>query len=79
MKSFDWSRFKNYGLWVSIASLVPLVSSAFGYSIVSDKYTAAVNGVLTLLVALGILSNPTTDNKGYLDDTSSSNTTDSAK
>ena len=36
----DWSRFKNYGLWVSLFSLI----------------------------AAGIISNPTTEAKGYLDD-----------
>lgn len=73
MKSFDWSRFKNYGLWVSILSLIPMILSAFGVKIVSDEYQPIMNTVLGILVALGILNNPTTSAKWFLDDKTESN------
>lgn len=71
-------RFKNYGLWVSIAALIPLILQAFGISIIPD-YNQIVNAILSILVMAGILSNPTTDNKWYGDDTSSSSSTPSTK
>ena len=66
--NIDWSRFKNYGLWVSIFALIPIILSAFGVKIVPDEYQAAVNAILGILVALGIISNPTTESKWYIDD-----------
>ena len=65
---FDVSSLKNYGLWVSIAALIPLVLSAFGINIVPDKYNEIVNAILAILVMLGILNNPTTQVKGFGDD-----------
>lgn len=66
--NFDWSRLKNYGLWVSVFALVPMVLSGFGVKVLPDNYQAIVTAVLGILVAAGILNNPTTDNKGFLDD-----------
>ncbi|MGL4991052.1 MAG: holin [Sarcina sp.] len=66
--SFDWSRLKNYGLWVSIAALIPMIAQAFGAKIIPAEYQNIVNSILGICVAAGILNNPTTDNKGYLDD-----------
>ncbi|WP_297629719.1 holin [uncultured Clostridium sp.] len=62
------SRFKNYGLWVSIAALVPMVLQGFGLKVLPDNYSEIVTAVLGILVMAGILNNPTTGNKGYLDD-----------
>ena len=64
----DWSRFKNYGLWVSIFALIPLILNACGVKIVPEEYTQITNAVLAVLVAAGIISNPTTEAKGYSDD-----------
>ena len=66
--NFDWSRFKNYGLWVSILALIPMILSAFGVKIVPEEYQAITNTILSILVALGIISNPTTEAKWYIDD-----------
>ena len=68
MKKFDWSRFKNYGLWVSILALIPLILNTFGIEVVSEEYQVITNTVLTILVALGIVSNPTTASKWFNDD-----------
>lgn len=64
----DASRFKNYGLWVSIAALIPMVLQGFGINILPDNYQEIVNAVLSILVMAGILSNPTTSCKWYVDD-----------
>ena len=60
------NRFKNVGVWTSIASLILLILQNAGVSIVADQYNAIVNTVLGILVTLGILSNPTAG-KGYID------------
>ncbi|MGG2024203.1 phage holin [Gottfriedia sp. S16(2024)] len=62
------ARFKNVGLWVSAASSVLIIAQAFGLHVSPDKYNEVLNAVLSLLVVLGILNNPTTDNKFYGDD-----------
>ena len=66
--NFDWSRFKNYGLWVSILALIPMILSAFGVHIVPEEYQTIINTILSILVALGIVSNPTTQAKWSNDD-----------
>ncbi|MGL4741751.1 MAG: holin [Sarcina sp.] len=67
-KKFDWNRLKNYGLWVSIFALVPMILQGTGVNILPDNYQAIVTAVLGILVTAGILNNPTTSNKGFLDD-----------
>lgn len=63
------NRFRNYGLWISIAALIPLALSAFGIKLHNeDKYIQLINTILSILVALGILNNPNTDNRWYGDD-----------
>lgn len=64
----DTSRFKNYGLWVAIFALIPMVLQGFGLNILPDNYKEIVNSILAVLVMAGILSNPSTENKGFLDD-----------
>jgi uncharacterized membrane protein len=61
------NRWKNYGLWVSIGSLILLVMQQFNASIDVGKYNDVVNLVLSILVAAGIISNPQSG-KGYLDE-----------
>ncbi|MGL5822053.1 MAG: holin [Sarcina sp.] len=67
-KKFDWSRLKNYGLWVSVFALVPMLLQGAGVNILPDNYQTIVTAVLGILVTAGILNNPTTSNKGFLDD-----------
>ncbi|MGL5765757.1 MAG: holin [Sarcina sp.] len=67
-KKFDWSRLKNYGLWVSVFALVPMLLQGAGVNILPDNYQTIVTVVLGILVTAGILNNPTTSNKGFLDD-----------
>lgn len=68
MKNFDWSRFKNYGLWVSILALIPLILHAFGVKVIPEEYQAISNTILAILVAGGVISNPTTTSKWFVDD-----------
>ncbi|HAX72576.1 MAG TPA: holin [Firmicutes bacterium] len=60
-------RMKNYGFWVSLLALVPIVLNAFGIAAIPD-FNNIVQTVLSLLVVLGLLNNPTTENGGYADD-----------
>lgn len=60
-------RIHNYGFWLSIFSLIPLVLQACGVTLIAD-YDLLVNIVLMLLVVLGITNNPTTTNKWFGDD-----------
>lgn len=68
MKNFDLSRFKNYGLWVSILALIPLILNAFGVTVIPDQYQVIANTILSILVAGGVLNNPTTTTKWFGDD-----------
>ena len=61
-------RLRNYGLWVSLASLVFLLLNNFGISVDESKFNGIVDAILTIFVLLGILNDPTTEKKGYGDD-----------
>lgn len=61
------SRWRNYGLWVSIAAFIPLLLSSFGIHLVPN-YQELVNAVLAILVTAGIISNPTTQARWFHDD-----------
>lgn len=45
-----------------------MVLKGFNIDILPDNYQEVINAVLAILVMLGIISNPTTDNKGFIDD-----------
>jgi len=51
-------RFKNYGLWLSVASLLLMVLQDAGVNITPEKFNAYVQAILGILVLLGIVSNP---------------------
>lgn len=62
-------RISNYGFWISLASLIPLSFQTFGnIDLLPANYDQIVNCFLTLLVAVGICSNPTTTTKFFNDD-----------
>ena len=61
-------RLKNYGLWISVASLAFMVVQNSGLQITPEQWNSYVNAILTVLVLAGIINNPTTDNKGFGDD-----------
>lgn len=63
------NRLRNYGLWVSVAALIPLVLSAFGLKIINEqKYMELINALLAILVGLGLINNPSTENRWFKDD-----------
>ncbi|WP_160673046.1 phage holin [Clostridium sp. C8-1-8] len=64
----DKSRFRNYGLWVAIAALIPMVLQGFGLDILPSNYKDIINAILSILVMAGILNDPTTVAKWFLDD-----------
>ncbi|WP_055070823.1 phage holin [Clostridium massiliamazoniense] len=65
-------RLKNYGLWISIAALIPMVLKGFNINILPENYDQIVTAILSILVMAGILNNPTTECKGFLDDSTES-------
>ena len=62
------SRFKNVGLWLSIAALIPMICKGFNINILPSNYNDIVNAFLSILVLLGIVSNPSIG-PGYTDTT----------
>lgn len=62
------SRLKNYGLWISIAAFIPMLFKAFGKDVLPNNYNEIINALLGILVMLGFVNNPTTENKGFSDD-----------
>lgn len=53
-------RAGNYGFWVSLFALLPLFLQTFGdVSILPANYEEITSLLLSLIVALGIASNPT--------------------
>ena len=68
----NWkSRLSNYGLWMAVAALIPLLAEALGFKIPSN-YNDIINSILGIMVLLGIINNPTTENHGLLDDAAKS-------
>ena len=57
-------RFKSWALWVSIAALVVFCVKEFGGVDISDTVDGFMNVLLPVLVAFGIVNNPT-DRKGF--------------
>lgn len=61
-------RLKNYGLWVSVIALMPMIAQSFGTDILPDNYKELATAILYIFVLLGIVNNPTTSNNGFADD-----------
>lgn len=64
----DKARFKNYGLWLSVAALIPMLLQGFGFDILPENYETIINTILGILVMAGLLNNPTTEKKWFTDD-----------
>lgn len=62
------NRLKNYGLWISILAFIPMFLKGIGFDVLPSNYNELVNSFLGILVVSGIVSNPQTENKGFLDD-----------
>lgn len=59
-------RVRNYGFWLSLFSLMPLVIQACGDELILN-YDLIVHSVLRISVALGITNNPTLETKWHGD------------
>lgn len=62
------NRFKNYAFWTSLLALIPLIGQMFDLFVLPAEYANLCNSLLAFLVAAGIVNNPTTDSKWFLDD-----------
>ena len=71
--SIDIKRFKNYGLWVAIFSLIPMVLTSLGVKVIPADYEKITTTILTIFAMLGILNNPTTECKWYKDENENEN------
>lgn len=57
-------RFKSWALWLSIAALVTFCVKEFAGIDISDTVDGFMNVLLPVLVAFGIVNNPT-DRNGF--------------
>ena len=61
-------RFKSWATWVSVAGAIWILLSSFGlpekWGMTIDSFNNGLNAVGALLVAFGILNNPT-DKEGF--------------
>ena len=53
------NRFKSWAVWLSIGSLVVFCAKEFGGIDISSTVDGLLNVLLPLLVAFGIVNNPT--------------------
>lgn len=58
-------KWKNYGLYLAIASLIGLFVNDLGL-LAPDRYQTYADAILAILVAAGIISNPS-NGKGFKD------------
>lgn len=71
----DNKRYRNKAMWTSLAAkvllLIQVLAGLLGYDITDTlraEIILAIDLLLAILVILGILNNPTTENEGYSDD-----------
>ena len=57
-------RFKSWALWVSIAALIVFCVKEFGGIDISETVDGLLNVMLPVLVAFGVVNNPT-DSKHF--------------
>lgn len=55
----EQNRFKSWALWLALAALVVFVVKEVWGVDIGDKVDQAMNLLLPVLVALGIINNPT--------------------
>ncbi len=59
-------KFRNYGLWISLISAVLMILQSLGLKFDLPYINEVITSILGVLVALGIISNPS-DGTGYSD------------
>lgn len=60
------TRLDNKGTIISLAALVVSLLCQFGFNINSDKILGVVNTICSILILLGVLNDPTQNNKAYI-------------
>ncbi|WP_207707426.1 holin [Clostridium tarantellae] len=60
---FDWSKLRNYGLWVSVIAFIPLALQGFGLNVLPNNYEEIATALLSILVLAGIIAAPLSKNK----------------
>lgn len=70
-------KWKNYGLWVSIASVMYMILKDLGLQIDLTQWETYVTSILGILVTLGIISNPESG-KGFFNAKTKSTENDSS-
>ena len=68
MKEQIIKRLRNKAFWVTLASAIVLLAQQLGLNIFPSNIADIVNSVLAILTIAGVISNPTTENSGFLDD-----------
>ena len=53
------NRFKSWALWTSIAALIIFCVKTFAHIDISEEVNGLMNVLLPVLVAFGIVNNPT--------------------
>lgn len=62
---FDWkSRLRSKPFWVALFAFIALTGQTFGFYAVPQGWDVWVNAVLALMIAAGIIVNPTTPGVG---------------
>ena len=68
----NWmTRFRNYGFWLSLLAFVAGGLRYAGFDLGITEGNAIVDLIIAILVALGIINDPTTESKWYKDDSKS--------
>lgn len=63
------SRWNNYGLWSALFALILLVCEGYGITnLLPSNYSEITACILTILICAGIINDPTTETKWFLDD-----------
>lgn len=62
------NRFNNMGLWLAFAALLFLILQDLGFTLNSERFDQYVKLGSQILIMLGIVNNPTTSNRWYVDD-----------
>lgn len=57
-------QIKNKYFWVSVVSLIVLTAQQFNLTFIPSNFQDFANSVLTILVAMGILNNNSTEGLG---------------
>lgn len=58
------NKFKNYGLWLALFSLIGLIFRDIGLNF--ETYNEYIDLIMYILIGLGVVSNPSLG-KGYID------------